>query len=340
MKKIEHENGIEEYILSDDNVEVSILNIGASIYKLVTPDADGNKEDIVLGYDSPETYIENPDFFGCFTGRFGNRIANASFELNGQKYLVSANEGSNCLHGGVNGLNKKIFDCEVLSDTSLKFSCNSPDGESGFPGHLTSSVIYTLEDNSLKMTYEAQSDADTIINLTNHSYFNLAGHSSGSILEHEIKIEAEEFLPVDESMIPEEPHKVGGTPFDLRITKPIATGLRTPYPQIQRCGGYDHNYILSDSNTLKFAARVEHPFTGRTLECWTTEPGVQLYTANHIDGMDGKEGAYYGKFPAFCLETQHYPDSPNRPEFPNTVLKSGDIYKSETIYKFGTLNDN
>jgi aldose 1-epimerase len=325
---------IVEYRLSAGELQLSVLNIGASITRLLTPDAEGNSEDIVLGYDTWQEYLDNTDSFGCLTGRFANRISGAAFKLNGQSILVSANEGENCLHGGVSRLSQKIFTCESISETTdlqLRLSCSSADGESGFPGHLKVYVTYTLSETQLKIDYEAVSDADTVINLSNHSYFNLSGHNSGSILEHEIQINSQSYLPVNSSMIPEDISLVEGSVFDLREMRPLASALRAPDKQITRCGGYDHCYVL-EGDGLSLAAKVQHPYNGRVLECWTTEPGLQLYTANHIDGLTGKGGAYYGKFPAFCLETQHYPDSPNRPEFPSVILRPGETFNSTTVY--------
>ncbi len=333
---------IVEYILTDGSLTVHILNVGASIYKIITPDAEGQFDDIVLGYSDFESYLDNKDYFGCLTGRVANRIAHSRFNLNGQTFIVSANEGSNCLHGGVSSLSTKVFEPAKFDEksTSLILICHSADGESGFPGHLKVSVTYTLEDGQLSISYEAISDSDTVINLTNHSYFNLAGHGKSSILEHEIEIPAKSYLPVDDKMIPLQASKVEGTPFDFRSMSPLKPRLGAPFEQIQRCYGFDHSFLLNEGSELQLAAKVQHSYNGRTLECWTTEPAVHLYTANHIDGMTGKGDAYYGKFPAFCLETQHYPDSPNRVDFPSVKLKSGEVYNSKTIYRFGTLNDH
>jgi len=329
-------NQLEKVVLRSNEISVEILNLGATVYSIKTPALDGSVDDIVLAYPNWVDYINNKDYFGCVAGRYANRIAKASFNLNGKTYNVSANEGENCLHGGFEGLHKRFYEISELSDDSVTLSCFSHDGEDGFPGNVNIEIKYSLNDNSLEIEYSANSDNDTILNLTNHSYFNLAGHGNGSVLDHEIQIFADKYLPVDEDLIPMDFEPISKSPVDFKIRREMAYALRAPHEQISRCGGVDHNFVLANRGLENCAAKVFHMYSGRTMEVFTTEPGLQFYTANHIDDMTGKGGAYYGKYPAFCLETQHYPDSPNRPDFPSCTLKAGDIYSSKTIYKFGT----
>lgn len=329
---------LEKVTLSNDFLSVEFLTLGASIYSLKAPDSSGKVEDLVLAYPKWVDYLTNNDFFGCIAGPYANRIADASFILSGKTYKLSANEEKNCLHGGFEGIHKKFYSISSLNDSSVTFSTSSPDGEDGFPGHLNISVTYSLLRSSLEISYSAVSDKDTVLNLTNHSYFNLAGHSNGSILDHEIQIFSDKYLPVDKNLIPKDIEPVENSPFDFREPQSISYALRAPHEQISICGGVDHNFILRDGGINNCAAKVSHPYSGRVMEVFTDEPGIQFYTANHIDDKDGKDGAYYGKYPAFCLETQHYPNSPNRPDFPSTALLAGEDFKSKTTYKFGTLS--
>ena len=331
-------NQLEKITLNSKTLEVDILNLGACIYSVKAPASDGTIDDLVLAYPNWIDYISNKDYFGCIAGRYANRIAGASFNLNGKAIKVSANEGSNCLHGGFDGLHKRFYDIVDLSDDSVTLHCLSQDGEDGFPGNLSVTVCYKVSDDALEIAYEAKSDADTIVNLTNHSYFNLAGHGSGSVLDHEIQIFSDKFLPVDEDLIPLEAEPLTHSPLDFKVRRDIAYALRAPHEQIFRCGGVDHNFILSEPGIDNCAAKVFHMFSGRFMEVYTTESGLQFYTANHIDNMDGKDGAYYGKYPAFCLETQNFPNAPNRPDFPSSLLKADETYQSKTIYKFGVAD--
>lgn len=330
-------NQLEKISLSNDSIAVEILTLGASIYSIKTADSKGQVEDVVLAYPKWVDYIKNDDFFGCLAGRYANRIANANFNVDGTNYKVSANEGSNCLHGGFEGLHKKFFEILELNDSSVTLSSFSLDGEDGFPGDLTVSVTYTLNQNALEISYFAEADRDTVINLTNHSYFNLAGHNGGSVLDHQIQINSDKYLPVDKDLIPKDIEPVENSPFDFREAQAISYALRAPHEQVSLCGGVDHNFILRNQGIESCAAVVTHPYSGRFIEVYTSEPGLQFYTGNHIDNLNGKDGAYYGKYPAFCLETQHYPNSPNRPDFPSTTLRAAEQYSSKTIYKFGTL---
>lgn len=331
-------NQLEKITLKSGDLKVEILTLGATVYSIEFPDEHGKIDDLVLGYPKWVDYLTNKDFLGCIAGRFANRIANAQFQLNGNTYNVTANEGTNCLHGGDEGIHKKFYSIDQVSDDSVTLSSVSPDGEDGFPGKLNIKVTYTVSENTLKMKYEAETDKDTVVNLTNHSYFNLAGHNSGSVLEHEIEIDSDKYLPVDKNLIPGELEPIKNSPFEYKTPRPFSYSLRAPHDQVKTCGGVDHCFVLNTRGLKDRACKVVHPFSGRVMEVFTTEPGVQCYTANHIDGLDGKKGALYGKFPAFCLETQHFPDSPNRPDFPSTVLKAGKKFTSETHYKFGTLS--
>lgn len=331
-------NQLEKVTLSNETITAEFLTLGATIYSIKAPDSEGVMDDLVLGYPTWVDYLKNSDFFGCIAGRYANRIAEANFNLSGTNYKVSANEKTTCLHGGFEGLHKKFYDITGLTDSTVTFSGFSPDGEDGFPGNLKFSVKYTLNKNVIEIFYWAESDKDTVINLTNHSYFNLAGHSGGSVLDHEIKINSDKYLPVDEHLIPKDIEPVKDSPFDFREQEAISYALRAPHEQVSICGGVDHNFILREQNIESCAATVTHPYSGRCMEVYTDEPGLQFYTANHIDNKDGKDGAYYGKYPAFCLETQHFPNSPNRPDFPSTLLKAGDTYSSRTHYKFGTIS--
>lgn len=331
-------NQLEKITLENETLSVELLNLGATIYSIKAPNTKGNIDDLVLGYPEWVNYISNKDFLGCIAGRYANRIANANFNLSGENFKVSANEGSNCLHGGFEGIHKKFYDISDLTDNSVTFSAISSDGEDGFPGNLQISVKYTLNADTLEIKYSAETDKETVVNLTNHSYFNLAGHGGGSVLDHEIEINADKYLPVDKDLIPKEIEPVENSPFDFRESQQISYALRAPHEQISLCGGVDHNLILNDKDINTCAAKVTHMYSGRFMEVYTTEPGLQFYTANHIDDMDGKEGAYYGKYPAFCLETQHFPDSPNRPDFPSTTLAPGQKYTSQTNYRFGIIS--
>ena len=328
-------NQLEKITLQSDELKVEVLNLGAVIYSLKTADAEGQIDDLVLAYPEWIDYITNKDYLGCIAGRYANRIANGSFILDGSTIQVSANDGTNCLHGGFEGLHKKFYDIIEVSESSLTLSCLSPDGEDGFPGQLDLQVKYTVNAGTLEIEYTAKSDKDTVINLTNHSYFNLAGHGGGSVLDHEIQIFSDKYLPVDKDLIPMDIEPLSNSPVDFKLKREIAYALRAPHEQISRCGGVDHNFILSNPGLGNCAAKVSHMYSGRTLEVYTTEPGLQFYTANHIDNMNGKEGAYYGKYPAFCLETQHFPNSPNRPDFPSCTVRAGELYSSQTNYKFG-----
>jgi aldose 1-epimerase len=333
---------IELYVLTNRNgVEARIITYGGALVSLKVPDRNGRFDDVVLGYDNLDGYLKGSSFFGALIGRYGNRIANGRFTLNGMEYNLAANNGANHLHGGNKGFDKVVWTAKPIrtsNDVGLKLSYLSRDGEEGYPGTLSVSVIYTLTDqNELKIDYSATTNKDTVVNLTHHSYFNLAGHGNGDVLAHELMINGDRYTPVDASLIPTgELRAVSGTPFDF--TQPMAIGSRIGErdEQLKFGNGYDHNWVLNGKpGTLRQAAKVSEPKTGRLMEVWTTEPGLQFYTGNFLDGSQiGKGGKVYQFRYGFCLETQHYPDSPNKPAFPSTLLRKGGIYRSSTIYKF------
>jgi aldose 1-epimerase len=321
-------------------MEVQLTNYGASIVSIRVPDKKGVTEDVVLGYDSIQGFVNGKSYFGCVAGRYANRIAGAKFSLNGNSYSLAANNGVNSLHGGMKGFDKRVWD-GTQSANSVTFTYTSSDGEEGYPGTLTVTLTYRLDsnENRLQLTYAATTDKETILNLANHSYFNLEGQGKGTILDHEIMINAPAFTPVDSTLIPTGVlQNVSGTAFDF--TKPLRIGARindTTDPQIRYGLGYDHNFVLplSKSGGLQLAAKVSAPISGRTMEVLTTEPGVQFYTGNFLDGSEKGKGSVYGHRSGFCLETQHFPDSPNQPAFPSTVLKPGQQFQSTTVFVFG-----
>ena len=333
---------IDLYTLRNTNgMEARITNYGGIVVSLTAPDRNGAYEDVVLGFDDVEQYMGPHPYFGAIVGRYGNRIANGRFTLNGETYALAQNNGENALHGGRNGFDKAVWQAEpVTTDEgqALRLTYLSPDGEEGYPGNLSVAVTYTLtDDDALRIDYEATTDKATPVNLTNHSYFNLAGQGAGTILDHQIQINADRFTPVDGGLIPTgELRPVSGTPFDFR--QPAAIGLRIEDSdeQIAFGGGYDHNFVLNgEAGEMKLAARVYEPTSGRVMEVHTTEPGVQFYTGNFLSGdITGKGGTAYGRRYGFCLETQHFPDSPNKPDFPDTILEPGERYTSTTIYRF------
>lgn len=327
------------YTLRNGNgVEARLTNFGATLISLKVPDRNGKPDDITLGYDDVKDYRQGKSYFGATVGRYGNRIGHARFQLNGKTYNLAKNDGQNTLHGGNKGFNKVIWDATDASSKSapaITFSYTSKDGEEGFPGNLKATVTYTLTtDNELRLDYTATTDKDTVQNLTHHSYFNLAG--GGDILSHQVMLDADRFTPIDAGLIPTgELRSVEGTPFDFR--KPTAIGARIDEAdqQLTLAKGYDHNWVVNGAaGKLRLVARVTEPKSGRVMEVFTTEPGIQFYSGNFLNGEAGKRGAKYEYRHGFCLETQHFPDSPNQPTFPTTTLKSGQTYRTTTIYKF------
>jgi aldose 1-epimerase len=321
---------------------VTITNLGGYVVSIVAPDRAGRRADVTLGYAELAGYISDNSYFGCLVGRYANRIAKASFALDGKHYSLSANDGPNTLHGGPTGFSRRLWAAKVVTGKdgdALELSYVSRDGEEGYPGTLTAKVVYSLrEDGGLVIDYSATTDAPTVVNLTNHAYFNLAGEGEGTILDHELRLEAEAFTPVDATLIPKgELQPVAGTPFDFR--KPVAIGARIDAAdeQLKLGRGYDHNFVVTGTpGTLRLAARVVDKKSGRVLEMFTTEPGVQFYTGNFLDGkVVGKSGKPYLKRGGFCLEAQHFPDSPNQPGFPSVVLRPGQVYRQTTVYRLG-----
>lgn len=325
-------------------MEIAVMNYGAILTSVKVPDSKGQMADIALGFDSLEGYLGTQPYMGATVGRYANRISKGRFTLNGEQYTLAVNNGANALHGGLKGFDKKIWSAKsVRSDDgpALEMTYVSPDGEEGYPGALTATVTYSLSnDNEVRIHYKATTDADTVLNLTNHSYFNLAGAGKGTILDHMVAINADRFTPVDSGLIPTgELKSVEGTPFDFRT--PTAIGARideTGDEQIKLGGGYDHNFVLNDgAGNLRFAARAKEPVSGRIMEVFTDQPGLQFYTGNFLDGsVTGKGGIQYEKRFGFCMETQHFPDSPNKPEFPSVLLKPGETFETTTVYKFST----
>jgi len=325
-------------------VEVQAINYGAIITSLKVPDKAGKVADVVLGFGRLETYWTPPPppFFGAVVGRYGNRIAKGQFAIAGKTYKLATNNGPNHLHGGNRGFDKVVWDMatkDTPQGSSIVFTRTSPDGEEGYPGNLHATVTYTLtEKNELVIEYRATTDKATPVNLTQHSYFNLAGDGSGDILGQSLMLNADRFTPVDGTLIPTgEIANVEGTPFDFRNPTAIGARIAQPNPQLKHGQGYDHNWVLNRSGEgLQMAAMATDPVSGRTLEVTTTEPGIQFYSGNFLDGtIRGKSGHVYKQRSGFCLETQHFPDSPNQPNFPTTILKPGEEYKTSTVFTFG-----
>jgi aldose 1-epimerase len=334
---------VELYTLTNRNgVEAKITTYGGIVVSLKVPDKQGKLSDIVLGYDNLEGYLQDTSYFGALIGRYGNRIAKGRFKLNGTEYKLATNNGENHLHGGVKGFDKVVWNGRAAKTTNgvkLTLTYQSHDMEEGYPGNLFVTVAYTLTNaNELRIDYSATTDKDTIVNLTHHSYFNLAGEGNGDILKHQLMINASRFTPVDPGLIPTgELRNVKGTPFDFFQPTPIGSRIDTEDEQLKIGRGYDHNFVINGpSGVLRKAASVSEETTGRVIEVWTTEPGMQFYTGNFLSGKPGKGGKPYQFRYGFCLETQHYPDSPNHPLFPTTGLKKGARYQSTTIYRFSS----
>lgn len=332
---------ITEYTLINDNgMKVGILNYGGIVQSLVVPGRSGEMADVVLGFDSLDSYRTESPYFGALIGRYGNRIAKGQFTLDDQTYHMFINNGPNSLHGGKEGFDKKVWNARPIegdSTVALELTYLSKDGEEGYPGNLNVKVTYTLNnDNALRIDYEATTDKKTVVNLTNHSYFNLAG-GKGTILDQKVMLNADKFLPVDTTLIPiGELRPVEGTPMDFRTPTAVGARIDQPYEQLQNAGGYDHCWVLNTNGDLsKVAASVLDPQSGRYMEVYTTEPGIQFYSGNFLDStLTGKNGIVYPKHAALALETEHFPDSPNHPDFPSVVLEPGQTYQTSTIYKF------
>lgn len=334
-----------------NGISLEAMEYGAILLNISIPDRSGKFENIVAGYDSAQSYFNDKSYFGAIVGRYANRIASGRFNLNGKEYTLLKNEKNiNHLHGGISGFNKKIWKGSVVStkggDKAVQFTYNSPDGEEGYPGNLNITVTYTLNDSDeLRIDYKATTNKPTIVNLTNHSYFNLTGDFNSKISDHQLEINADSFLTVDQNLIPTgNPVPVKGTPFDFRTTKSVGKDIFVPDSQFIYCnGGYDHNFVLKKGPVYKglsFVARLSDPMSGRIMEVYSDQPGVQFYTGNFLDGsVTGKKGCIYNKYGALTLETQKYPDSPNHPQYPSTVLLPGETYQQHTVLKFKTLNE-
>ncbi len=334
---------VEVFTLSDGTVEARIISYGGILVSLKTPDRNGNSADIVLGFDDLDGYVANSNgkggaFFGALVGRYANRIALGSFTLDGKKYSLPINNAPNSLHGGPHGFNNVVWKAKEI-EGGVELMYVSKNGEAGYPGDLTATVRYTLAKGELKIDYSAITDKDTVVNLTNHSYFNLAGEGKGDILKHQLTLQASRFTPVDAGLIPTgELKPVAGTPFDFTKATAIGERIDADDEQIKLGHGYDHNWVLdAKAGKLAEAAEVFDPSSGRVLQVLTDQPGIQFYTGNFLDGaVKGKGGVTYGRHAALCLETQHFPDSPNHPDFPTTELKPGQKYHTVTVFKLSS----
>lgn len=335
---------VYEYALKNvQGMEVSIITYGGRITSLTVPDRKGAFENVVLGFDALGQYEKNNPFFGALIGRYGNRIAGGKFAIDEKEYSLATNDGPNSLHGGIKGFDKAVWKVEEANEgdpASLKLNYMSKDMEEGFPGNLDVTVTYTLsDDNTLEVVYEATTDKKTVVNLTQHSYFNLSGDFSKTILDHELTLNADAFLPVDATLIPTgKLENVKGTPFDFKTSKAIGRDIEMDDDQLKLGGGYDHCWVLNDQGSgLRLAATVYHPESGRLMEVFTDEPGIQFYTGNFLDGtLPTTKGGTYGHRSGFCLETQHYPNSPNEHTFPSVQLNPGEKYTSKTTFNFST----
>lgn len=318
--------------------EAKIMNYGGIVQSLVMPDRTGKMEDVVLGYDDLAGYVKETPYFGALIGRYGNRIGKAKFTLDGKTYELAKNNNGNSLHGGLKGFDKVVWNVVKATGNTLELQYTSKDGEEGFPGNLNVTALYTLtEENALRLDYKATTDKPTVVNLTQHSYFNLAGQGKGDILGHEVYINSDKTTPVDKDLITTGAFaSVEGTPFDFRKPTAIGARINDPDTQLQYGPGYDHNWVINKpAGKLDLMARVHDPKTGRVLEVWSDELGLQFYAGNFLDGtITGKGGAVYQRRNGFCMEPQHYPDSPNKPSFPTVVLRPGQTFKNTIIYKF------
>jgi aldose 1-epimerase len=333
---------VERYTLRNGGMEVGVSPYGGAILSVRVPDRDGRSGDVVLGFDRLVDYVADQAYFGALIGRYANRIGGARFRLDGREYVLPANDGANHLHGGGGGFHKAAWDAEPFRENGsvgVRLRYTSPDGEEGYPGTLRAEVAYRLAaDHALVIDYAAETDRPTPVNLTQHTYFNLTADPAHDVLGHELQLDAEHITPVDGGLIPTgELAPVEATAFDFRAPTPIGAQIEAPDPRLRQAGGYDHNFVLTHpAGVLARAARVRDPRSGRVLEVHTTEPGLQFYSGNYLDGtVTGKGGATYGWRSGFCLEPQHFPDSPNQPAFPPSILHPGERYTSRTVWRFG-----
>lgn len=333
------------YTLKNKNgVEAAVITYGAVVQALKIPDRKGQSADVTLGFDTLAGYLKENPYFGAIVGRYGNRIAKGRFKLGGAEYKLAVNNGENHLHGGLRGFDKYVWDAQDKSagdDAIVELSLVSPDGDEGYPGRLSVKVTYTLTDrNELRIDYAAETDKETVVNLTNHTYFNLKGQGEGDILDHAMQINADNYTPVDRGLIPTGViAPVAGTPFDFRNLTMIGARIDDDNEQLKFGGGYDHNWVLNGTEgEMRHTAKAVEQKSGRVLEVLTTEPGVQFYTGNFLDGtLTGKGGKVYPKRSGFCLETQHFPDSPNQPKFPSVTVTPGKPYRTSTLWRFATV---
>jgi len=341
--KLPNGAAVEIYTLKDEKIEVQVATYGGEVISLKAPDRTGKMADVVLGFDDPSGYYENSNskgaaFFGALVGRYANRIARAKFSLDGKEYTLAKNNGENTLHGGPAGFHNRMWEGKIIPD-GVELTYVSKDGEEGYPGNLSVTVRYTVESGDLKIDYAATTDKPTVLNLTNHSYFNLSGQGNGTILQEQLQLNASRVTPVDSTLIPTgELKSVSGTPFDFLKPHAVGERINADDEQIRLGHGYDHNFVIDGGGKeLTKAAEVYDPASGRVLQVLTTEPGVQFYTSNFLDGsIKGKEGIAYPRNAGLCLETQHFPDSPNHPDFPSAVLRPGGKFHSVTVYRFAT----
>jgi len=339
--QVEHDGKqVDLYTLRNaQGMVVQLTNYGGKIVSIIVPDRDGTMGDVNLGYETAEEYINGTASLGATMGRYANRIAGGQFELNGQVYNLFKNNGANTIHGGKKGFRFVVWDGRQIDESTVELSYLSADGEEGFPGNLRITVVYSVtDDNELKLEYTATTDKPTVINFTNHAFFNLKGEGSGDVLDHVLWVKSAQFTPTDASAIPTGEYRdVQGTPFDFTAPKSLGRDIDMDNEQLAFGGGYDHNFVLNNQGKLDRVARLSEPRSGRIMEVYTTEPGLQVYTANSLTGAGtdiGKGGKAYGPRSAVCLETQHFPDAPHHPSFPSTVLNPGEAYQSTTIYKF------
>ncbi|MBQ2986797.1 MAG: galactose mutarotase [Tyzzerella sp.] len=315
---------------------MEVTDFGAVLYSLMVPDKDGNLVDVNLGYATPEAYGKQTSGFGATIGRNGNRIGGAKFTLNGKVYELTPNNNGNNLHSGLDFYQHRMWNVKETTENSITLSLHSPDGDQGFPGNFDVDVTYTLtDDNELKIDYNGVTDADTVINMTNHSYFNLNGHASGNILEHELWVDADAFTATDDKLIPTgEIRLVEGSPMDFRVKKLVGRDIDADYDALNYAGGYDHNWCLNNNGEFKKVIEISSDLSGITMEVYTDLPGVQIYAGNFLVSEPGKSGATYKKRQGICFETQHYPDAINHENFPSPIVKKGEVYKTTTVYKF------
>ncbi|GGV85303.1 aldose 1-epimerase [Streptomyces griseoloalbus] len=335
---------VHSWSLENGGTRMKVLSYGGIVQSLEIPDRRGRHTNVSLGFDTIEDYVASSPYFGALIGRYGNRIGKGRFTLDGTAYQLSVNDGENSLHGGAKGFDQRVWDVEPFtagSDVGLRLHYTSVDGEMGYPGTLRAKVTYTLtRDGDWRVDYEATTDKATVVNLTSHVYWNLAGEGSGGIEDHELSIAASRYTPTDAGLIPTgELARVAGTPFDFRRAKPIGRDIRAAHPQLITAKGFDHNWVLDKGLTARpeHIATLRDPSSGRTLRIATNEPGLQFYSGNFLDGtLTGTGGRVYRQGDALCLETQHFPDAPNRPSFPSTVLRPGQTYRTTTVHSFGS----